>query len=225
MLDAVEPFAVLVQPGERADRARARTGSGGVAQPPLRELLRQRRGDGDAGEIVVGQRRDGRRTSKSAPRRHRRPEHQLGVGQVTGLERRVDYDLVLAGPQLQQLAVGEAEPPRRGGSRKCGRGPVRAAQAGCAGARAALPVTSAPGPARCRRRRVATIAGSRRPASRPRRRCTRRGCSTRRVPSSRRPRVPLATSSGASGLCCSITSKVDRTPSRSGSGTVGTAGA
>ena len=47
MLDAVETVSVLVQPGQRADRARREQEAVGVPQPTLEQLLREHRRDRD----------------------------------------------------------------------------------------------------------------------------------------------------------------------------------
>ena len=97
MLDAMQRVAVLVKPRQRSDRARREKDPIRVPQPALRELPREHRRDGDAGEVVVGERRMAH---------IRRNEHlflafalepNLAVGEVTRLERRVDDHVVLAG--------------------------------------------------------------------------------------------------------------------------------
>ena len=109
--DPVEPLAVLVQPGERPDRPGSEQEAIGVPKSTPQELPGEHGGDHDPREVVVGER---------GVADVGRDEHlsltltldlALGEGEVSGLETRVDDDLVLTRLEIEQLSVGEAETP------------------------------------------------------------------------------------------------------------------
>ena len=165
VLDAMQRVAVLVKPRQRPDRPGREQEAVGVPQLSLRELLGEHRRDRDAREVVVGQRRVAHVGRDQDFVLALPLEPHLAVGEVTGLERRVDDHVVLPRLQLEQLAMGQAEPPGAvvvggpvGHQRRVGRG-------ACAAARAAPRATSARAPARCRTRRAGSSGGSRRRAS------------------------------------------------------------
>ena len=176
-----------VQPRQRPDRARREQEAVGVARAPLEQALREHRRDGDPREVVVGERRVadvGRDQHLALPGS---PDLELGVGEVARLEGGVDHHLVVARLAARAAAGARGRSPRSARSRRSGRGSRPAGREACAAARAAPRAASWFAPARCRRRRAGSSAGSRPPGCRPPPRCRRRGGSTRRARSSRTP--------------------------------------
>ena len=214
VLDAVERVAVPVRARPAGRSCRARTGSGRCgAASAARAALGEHRRDGDPREVVVGERgvadvgRD-QDLLLAVPL-----DHELRVGQVARLERRVDHDLVVARLQARAAACGRGRSPRCARSTTSGRGSGPAARGGCAAARAARPAGASRAPARCRRRRAASSRGSRRRGCRPASAmyASRRFHSSGTIQSN--TRVPLGISVRVIGICSSRTSKVARTPS------------
>ena len=138
VLDAIEPRRGSGGARRAGRSCRARRGSGRCAAAAARadasRASSRRRSPRGCRWRATG----GRRRSRPAPPPRSSPSiTQLGIGEVAGLERRVDHDLVLARLAARAAAGARGRSPRCARSRRSGRGSRPAARAACAAARAA----------------------------------------------------------------------------------------
>jgi hypothetical protein len=96
VLDLLDPGGVAGQPGDRADRPRHEQEPVRVVRLRQGQLLGQRDGHRDAGEVVVRQRRVAHVAGHDDLVGDAAGHDVLGVGQRAVFEGRVDDDVVLA---------------------------------------------------------------------------------------------------------------------------------
>src|SRR5579862_4815335 len=125
MLDLRHDIFVAAEPRDRANRARDEEKSIGIAMLHAGKSLREVRGNGQAGEIVVTKGwMAGVAGNKDLFFRRARNK-AFGIREATAFERRIDHHLICVFRERIQLALTEAKAPSFAVIRSAVRNPVR----------------------------------------------------------------------------------------------------